>query len=183
MAVTLATTPQLRLTLGYFNSMGGTVSGVCGFNNQVYDAINNPGGMDGNGVSINWLQMAADMVSNGLTAAQQAQMVATYLIGSNGWVAEAHAIARTGSNTFTVTATGINLTSLYKVNRALSIIQTSSGYGYVSASSYDGVGVTTVTVSGLAVDTGLSSVSLGQDPPNAPAQPPAYNPMQLLFFS
>jgi hypothetical protein len=166
--VTLATTPQARLSLGWFDSKNGTIGGVCGYNNQVYDQNLNPGGMDGNGVGINWVNMAADMVSLALTAEQQAQMVASYLVSSNGWVAETHALARLSATQFTVTSPGNNLTTLYKTNRALSVIQTASGYGYVATSSYDGVSVTTVTVANLSLDTGFSQVSLGQDPANAP---------------
>lgn len=164
MAVILASTPILRLSQGY----NGSGSGTCGYNNQVYDPTNNPGGMDGNGVAYNWINMAQDLVSVGATAQQQAQIVASYQTGANGWLAENHALTRLSASQFTVAAAGLNLTTLYKVNRALSVIQNASGYGYVAASAYDGVSVTTVTVTGLTLDAGLTSVSLGQDPANAP---------------
>ena len=163
MAVTLAATPKERLSLGY----NGTGTGVCGYNGQPYDAILNPGGMDGNGVAVNWINMCADMVAIGLTAAQMVQMVTSYLAGVNGWTQEVAAISRLSSAQFTVPG---DKTLVYKVTRALSVFQSTPGTGHVSMSSYSaGTGLTTVTVSGITIDAGLSEIWLGQDPDNAPA--------------
>jgi len=137
------------------------------YNGNLYDPVLNPGGMNGNGVAVNWNAMASDMAAVGLSCQQQAQMVATYLAGSNGWVGESAAVARLSSSQFTVA--GGDHTPFYKPNRALSVIQTASGYGYVASSSFNaGPNLTTVTVQGLSLDTGFSQVSLGQDPANAP---------------
>lgn len=81
MAVTLATTPRDRLSLGY----NGTGYGVCGYNGQPYDAINNPGGMDGNGVSVNWINMCADMVSCGLMTADDAASASAAASQQEAW--------------------------------------------------------------------------------------------------
>jgi len=164
MAVLLALTAKDRLSLGY----NGTGSGYCGYNGEKYDPITNPGGMDGNGVTVNWVNMAADMVALGLSTAQQAQMVSGYLAGVNGWTQEIGTISRLSGTQFTVSG-GVDKASLYKTNRAISIIQTASGTGYVSSSSYDPeTGLTTVTVSGVTLDTGLAEIWFGQDPSNAP---------------
>lgn len=168
MAVLLALTPAERLSLGY----NGTGSGYCGYNGEKYDPTSNPGGMDGNGVTVNWVNMAADMVALGLSTAQKAQMVSSLLLGSNGWGSvDGATISRLSDTQFSisVTASPQDLTSIFKERRALSLVQTASGYGYVSESSYNaGTELTTVTVSGIVVDTGLSEVWLGQDPSNAP---------------
>jgi hypothetical protein len=168
MAVTLATTAAPRLSLGF----NGTGDGVCGYNGQPYDAIDNPGGMDGNGVAVNWINMCADMVALGLSTAQKAEMVSNLLLGSNGWGSvDGATIYRLSDTQFTisVTASPQDLTSTFKARRALSLVQTASGYGYVSSSSYNAeTGLTTVTVSGVVLDSGLSEIWFGQDPDNAP---------------
>lgn len=168
MAVLLALTPAERLKLGY----NGTGSGYCGYNGEKYDPILNPGGMDGNGVTVNWINMAADMVSLGFSTAQKAEMVSSVLLGSNGWGSvDGATISRLSETQFaiSVTASPQDLTSIFKTRRALSLVQTASAYGYVSSSSYNAsTGLTTVTVSGVVLDAGLSEVLFGQDPDNAP---------------
>ncbi len=81
MAVTLATTARDRLSLGY----NGTGTGVCGYNGQPYDATNNPGGMDGNGVAVNWINLCADMVTVGLLSATDAALTLAASSQQEAW--------------------------------------------------------------------------------------------------
>lgn len=175
MAVTLAATPNDRLSLGY----NGTGSGVCGYNGQPYDATNNPGGMDGNGVAVNWINMCADMVAVGLSTALIAQMATSYLAGVGGWTQEVSSVSRLSTTQFTVS--GTDKTGIYKAGRAISVIQTVSSKGWVLTSSYAG-GLTTVTAYGITLDSGLSQVWFGQDPDNAP-RPAASSPIFAQMFS
>jgi len=167
MAVTLAATAAIRCSLGY----NGTGNGVCGWNNEPYDPNTNPGGMDGNGVGINWVNMAADLVALGASSAMAASIAASYSANSTGWTVETHTPIQFISSTQFSVGGGVDLSmSIYKVNRALALTQSSSGYCYVSGASYNsGTGKTTVTVmGGVAVDSGLSALSFGQDPANDP---------------
>lgn len=81
------------------------------------------------------------------------------------WMAEGGTVARADASTFTVTG---DRTAIYRKNRAVFLDQTTDAYGYVAADSTYGTGVTTVTVRGCTVDTGLSAVQYGQAPNNSP---------------
>ena len=87
------------------------------------------------------------------------------------WTTEANTIARISASQFTVSG---DRTAIYTARRALCLTQTTSAYGYVLASSYDSsAGLTTVTVTGCTIDTGLSMVQCGQTVVNAPKWNPA----------
>jgi hypothetical protein len=83
------------------------------------------------------------------------------------WMTEADTIARVDSSTFTVVG---DKTAIYKANRAVYLDQTTDAYGYVSSDSTYSAGsdLTTVTVRGCTVDTGLTGVQYGQAPNNTP---------------
>ena len=135
------------------------------YNLGAYDVVSNRFGLGEGGQFYLLEAMLADMQSVGASAGTYASMVSGYLAGVNGWTQETGSLARLSATQFTVS--GVDKTSVYKAGRALSAIQTASGYGYVSVSSYAG-GLTTVTVTGVSLDAGLSQVWLGQDPTNAP---------------
>lgn len=136
-----------------------------------YDAVKQPFGFWENGHLLLWPAFLADLVAMGLTATQQAQMVATYLAGSNGWVQETHAVTRYSANQ--VAVAGVDLTTtgpvnIAKIRRKASVVQTSSAYLAVTAATYDaGNNRTLVTFDG-AIDTGITALWWGQEPDNAP---------------
>jgi hypothetical protein len=98
------------------------------------------------------------------------------------WSTEADAVARVSGTQFTVTG---DKTAIYKANRALYVTQTSSAYGFVSVdSTYSGgTGLTTVTVTGVTIDTGITSVQYGQPVTNAPKLPVATAAQELTGAS
>ncbi len=163
MAVTLASTPLLRLNTGY----NGTGSGVCGYNNRIYDAINNPGGMDGNGVAVNWVNMCYDMAALGLLTAAQAALAADASDRQQAWgpvwAANSGTVTYVNATRCTVDTTGTDLT----VGTHVQADCGADGYvfGVVSGSSEAG-GVTTVDFSwfsGGALTANLKSITTIDD--------------------
>lgn len=171
MAVTLATTAQDRLTIGF----NGTGSGVCGYNGNNYDSNTNPGGLGNGGHRYVLLPLLVDLVSFVLSAIKQvvmsAQMASTCAAGSNGYTTITGATYnRLSASQFTAAVSpAADLTGYFEPNRALAVTQTVSGFGYVAASKYNSsTGLTTITVTGIVLDSGLTSVALGQAVENAP---------------
>jgi hypothetical protein len=172
MTVTLAATAPLRLSLGY----NGTGSGTCGYNNQVYDPVANPGGMDGNGVSINWINMCADMVSAGLTAQQQVALCQAYASTTfnqnTSWNPTTPLVATyVDGSDFTVPGNQVaNFLPNGVSGRAMLLtINSAPVYAHVLAASYNsGTGMTTVTTIESVVAAGLTGVQYGQDPNSDP---------------
>jgi hypothetical protein len=171
MAVTLATTADQRLSLGY----NGTGSGVCGYNNYTWDAILNPGGMNGNGVAANWTNMCADMVT------VMGESMANAIIASGAanqqlsWQPTT-ALAATYLSSSSFTVAGNQLTAFLpnsKIGRALLLITNGATvFDSVSAATYSsGTGLTTVTTNGAQLVAGSLTVQYGQDPNNDPALP------------
>lgn len=78
------------------------------------------------------------------------------------------AVSRLSATTFAVAGPAAQLDNC-KPGRAVKLAQATPGFGYVAEATYDAVaGHVEVTVTGVAVDEGLSEVWLGQDPDNAP---------------
>jgi len=180
-------TPLLRCLNAWWNGLS-------------WNPTTNPGGLANNGHSKNLAStsdnggvcVVGDIAALAQQTAVAAQMASSCAAGNNGWTTLTGVVyARISATMFSATETGSDLTSFFKVNRSLTIIQTSSGFGVVTASSYDGVGVTTVTVgptgrtgSITGIDAGLTQVLLGLDPDNAPlaeAVPPL-DPAQLEYL-
>lgn len=83
------------------------------------------------------------------------------------WSTEGGTVARVSGTQFTVTG---DKTAIYKKDRALFLDQTTDAYGYVAVDSTYSAGsdLTTVTVIGATVDTGITSVQYGQPVVSAP---------------
>lgn len=139
----------------------------------------NPGGMDNDGHEENFVPALQDVAAAGKQMATQVLMVGNFLSVENGWTLETRTVSRVDATRFIVAgvSSGEDLTSLYSVGRALSVIQTASGFAAVASSSYDPESnLTTVAVAVLdgqqcvtELDDGLAQIFLGQDPNNAPA--------------
>lgn len=141
-------TTTVTLTMDAENALTANLTGVLHGNNDKLSLVNHAhtGPADGGLLSLGalWIQ---PVEADGETLATVAYLSPTQ---------------------FTVTGPAAQSDN-FKTNRAIKAIQTASGTGYVSSSSYDpGTGLTTVTVSGIVLDAGLSQVWFGQDPDNAP---------------
>ncbi|WP_029458267.1 hypothetical protein [Solidesulfovibrio alcoholivorans] len=159
MAVTLAATANERLSLGY----NGTGTGLCGYNGQPYNGTLNPGGMDGNGVAVNWIHMCADLVELGIITAAQATLAAAAADRQQAWgpvwAANMGTVTYVNATRCTVDTTGTNLT----VGTHVQADCGADGYkfGVVSGASESG-GVTTVDFSwfgGGALTSNLKSIT------------------------
>jgi hypothetical protein len=83
------------------------------------------------------------------------------------WILETATVARVSGTQFTVVG---DKTGIYTKNRAVFFDQTTDAYGHVaSAPTYsEGTGLTTVTVRGCVIDSGLFAVKRGQKVAHAP---------------
>jgi len=82
------------------------------------------------------------------------------------WMTEADAVSFVDAASFTVEG---DKTAIYLADRAVWLDQTTNAYGYVVSSSYNaGSDLTTVVVSDVTVDSGLTAVEYGQPPLSAP---------------
>lgn len=81
------------------------------------------------------------------------------LASSDGWTRELNAVAYASGTTFTV---GGDQTGTYIMGRAVRLTQTTNATGFVASSVYGAS--TTVTVSGVTVDSGLAGVDYGISP-------------------
>ena len=177
MAVTLATTVQDRCTLGY-NETG---TGVCGWNGNNYDPNTNPGGFGNGGHRFVLLPLLLDVLFMMLQTASNAAMVAGAINQQQAW------IQIMGANGLPLPVTRLNATDIsipgffptvIKVGRSVQLGQTANATGWIVACPYNsGTQLTTITVRGCIVDTGLTALWFGQDPANAPyvATSPASN--------
>lgn len=87
------------------------------------------------------------------------------------WSTEAGAVARISGTQFSVAG---DKTAIYKKDRAILLDQTVDAYGHVAIDSTysSGTGLTTVTVTGATVDSGLTAVQYGQPVVSAPNMTP-----------
>lgn len=130
-------------------------------------------GVVGTRVKAAWLNAVQEEIANvvenaGLTldADDDEQLLEVALRRWEEWKKEPNAVAYVGASSFTVAT---NRTAIYVETRAVNLNQTTDAKGYVSSSSYSsGTGLTTVNVTGVTVDAGLSAVTIGQEPDNAP---------------
>lgn len=114
--------------------------------------------------------MLADMAALVEAILSQVALVASAANQQQAWQLETAAISRLGSSQIAVTGYRANI---YTVGRAVQLVQTANASGRVSAVSYNsGTGLTTITLTGCTVDTGLTQLWFGQDPANAPAMAP-----------
>lgn len=81
------------------------------------------------------------------------------LASSDGWTRELNAVAYASGTTFTVAG---DQTGTYIQGRAVRLTQTTNATGFVASSVYGAS--TTVTVSGVTVDSGLAGVDYGISP-------------------
>jgi hypothetical protein len=161
------------------------------WNGQGWNPTTNPGGMANDGHAQNLVATTAnngicvvgDIASLVQQAGQSAQIAASCAAGSNGYMTIVGVTyAMVSANQFTASVSpAADLTPFFEINRAIEVTQTKSGNGYISASSYSAAtGLTTVTVTGITLDSGFQSIVLGQAVENAPLQtPPSGNNLYL----
>jgi len=151
------------------------------YNGGPWNASTNPCGLGENGHVYVLEAFEADLsalITEGHTILS---LFTTFLAGENGWTPIDRAVSRVDADTLALA--GDDIASEFTEGRAISLIQTTSGFGYIVSASYDsGNTRTLITVEGLAVDTGITEVRLGQDPRNAPKSSPGVSPWAIEFY-
>lgn len=136
------------------------------YNLNPYDAVTNPLGLGEGGQYYNFLPWMYDQVANGVISQQQGALAASAANQQTAWVQESGTVSRVDASTITVAGFRTNV---YTPNRAIQLDQTTDATGWVTSSNYNSdTGLTTITVCGCTVDTGLTALWFGQDPANAP---------------
>lgn len=139
------------------------------YNGNNYDASTNPGGMAKGGHRTNLVPAFQDISVVGQDCADAASAAQASESQTGAWKDEtaisAGVVTRVDARTVRISGGG-DRTGIYTEGRAVKLTQSANAYGYVVSSSYSSPH-TNVIVSCI-VDSGLSAMSFGQDPLNAP---------------
>lgn len=136
------------------------------YNGEGYDKDTNPGGLDDDGHTENFVPSLQDTATAAKYAAEMALAASQYAAAADGWVQELAAVAKVTATRFSVAG---NKVSVYQTGRALMFVQDNVSYGYVAAASYSGTdGLTYVDVVNGSIEDTLTAVRLGLSIQNAP---------------
>lgn len=150
------------------------------YNGNNYDVSTNPGGLALGGHRVNFVPACQDIATVGQEVASDAAKAQAAATQTGAWKDETTistgVISRVNASTVRITGGG-DRTDIYIAGRAIWLDQTTDTYGHVVSSSYNST-YTDVVVD-VVVDVGLTAMSFGQDPRNAPASSSAGSNLYL----